>query len=240
MSVLEKSVQIIDVLGRADGPVRLGAVADAVAMPKSSTHRLLGEMARLGLVRPGGDGDYTLGYRLVHWGQLADDRLDLRTIAEPVMRRLSAEVAESCHLHVPDGASRVCVAAVPGPHMLRPVITIGTSRRLGPGAAGKLLLAYADPRARARAIELTPVAERAGLPTGEELATYRSRRWARSVGELEAGLSSWAAAVLTPDGEALAALTVSGATSRLPDERGQDVVERLLAAADELGAFVAG
>ena len=27
----------------------MGAVADAVAMPKSSTHRLLGEMARLGL-----------------------------------------------------------------------------------------------------------------------------------------------------------------------------------------------
>ncbi len=72
------------------------------------------------------------------------------------------------------------------------------------------------------------------------LAAYRERRWARSVGELEAGLSSWAAAVLTPEGEALAAITVSGATSRLPDERGPEVVERLLAAADELGALVAG
>lgn len=240
MSVLEKSVQIIDVLGRAEGPVRLGAVADAVAMPKSSTHRLLGEMARLGLVRPGGDGDYTLGYRLVQWGQLADDRLDLRAIAEPVMRRLSADVAESCHLHVPDGSSRVCIAAVPGPHMLRPVITIGTSRRLGTGAAGKLLLAYADPRASARAIELAPASERAALPTADELAAYRARRWARSVGELEAGLSSWAAAVLTPEGGALAAITVSGATSRLPDARGPEVVERLLAAADEIGSLVAG
>lgn len=240
MSVLEKSVQIIDVLGRAEGPVRLGAVADAVAMPKSSTHRLLGEMARLGLVRTGGDGDYTLGYRLVQWGQLADDRLDLRTIAEPVMRRLSDDVAESCHLHVPDGANRVCVAAVPGPQMLRPVITIGSTRRLGTGAAGKLLLAYADPRARARAVELTPAVERGALPSVDELAAYRERRWARSVGELEAGLSSWAAAVLTADGEALAAITVSGATSRLPDERGPEVVERLLAAADELGALVAG
>ena len=115
MSVLEKSAQIIDVLGRADGPVRLGAVAEAVAMPKSSTHRLLGELARLGVVRTRGSGHYTLGSRLVQWGALADSRVELRAVAEPAMRRLSEAVAESVHLHVPDGIERICVAGVPGP-----------------------------------------------------------------------------------------------------------------------------
>ena len=144
MSVLEKSAQIIDVLGHADGPVRLGAVADAVAVPKATAHRLLGELSRLGIVHSQGDGGYTLGYRLVQWGALADVRFELRAIAEPSMHELSGAVAESVHLHVPEGTSRVCVAGVPGPHTLRPVITVGTTRRLGIGAAGKLLLAFAD------------------------------------------------------------------------------------------------
>lgn len=229
MSVLEKSAQIIDVLGRADGPVRLGAVAEAVAMPKSSTHRLLGELARLGVVRTRGSGHYTLGYRLVQWGALADSRVELRAVAEPAMRRLSETVAESVHLHVPDGIERICVAGVPGPHLLRPVIDVGTARRLGRGAAGKLLLAFADGATRRRA-----VAGETSRPSDAELDAIRGRRWAASVGELELGLSAWAAAIRSPDGRALAAVAVSGASSRLPAERGPDIVERLLAAAQDI------
>jgi DNA-binding IclR family transcriptional regulator len=239
VSVLDKSVQIIDVLGHAPGPVRLGAVAEAVSLPKSSTHRLLGEMARLGLVRHRGDGDYTLGYRLVQWGQLADERLELRTIAEPVMRRLSTDVTESVHLHVPEGAHRVCVAGVDGPHMLRPVITLGAPNRLGVGAAGKLLMAYADPRVRDRALELTPEDARRWLPSSSDLALIRSRGWSTSVGELEPGLTAFAAAVLAPDGAALAALTVAGATPRLPEGRTDEIVRRLLDGAAEIGELVA-
>ena len=233
MSVLEKSAQIIDVLGHAEGPVRLGAVAEAVALPKSSTHRLLGELARLGLVRTRGSGHYTLGYRLVQWGALADSRVELRAAAEPAMRRLSEAVAESVHLHVPDGLERICVAGVPGPHLLRPVIDVGTARRLGKGAAGKLLLAYADPGARARIEQ-----QDGGAPTEAQLDEIRERGWAASVGELEVGLSAWAAVVLAPDGRALGALAVSGATSRLTVERGPGIVERLLAASREIEAAI--
>jgi DNA-binding IclR family transcriptional regulator len=238
VSVLEKSAQIIDVLGHAEGPVRLGAVADAVAMPKSSAHRLLGELSRLGIVRSEGDGEYTLGYRLVRWGALADDRFELRAVAEPVMRRLSDDVSESVHLHVPEGLARVCVAGVPGPHTLRPVIDVGTTRRLGVGAAGKLLLAYADDRVRGRLVDSTPAPQRSALPTDADLAAMRDQGWARSVGELEPGLSAWAAAVTAPDGDAVAALTVSGATTRLPDSRGPEVVARLSAATAEISALL--
>ena len=238
MSVLEKSAQIIDVLGHADGPVRLGAVADAVAVPKATAHRLLGELSRLGIVHSQGDGGYTLGYRLVQWGALADVRFELRAIAEPSMHELSDAVAESVHLHVPEGTSRVCVAGVPGPHTLRPVITVGTTRRLGIGAAGKLLLAFADERILRRVADLTPSDQ--PLPTPEDLETFRTQGWARSVGELEPGLTAWAAAVRAPGGDVLAALTVSGASTRLPDERGPEIVAHLSSAAARISAHLEG
>ena len=45
MSVLEKASDLIDCLGRAGEPVTLGHVREAMGMPKSSTHRLLSELA---------------------------------------------------------------------------------------------------------------------------------------------------------------------------------------------------
>ena len=51
MSVLEKASDLIDCLGQAGEPVTLAHVRSALAMPKSSTHRLLSELAALGIVR---------------------------------------------------------------------------------------------------------------------------------------------------------------------------------------------
>ena len=92
MSVLEKASDLIDCLGQAGEPVTLGHVRSALAMPKSSTHRLLSELAALGIVRHTEDGRYSLGPRLLYWGEAAAETFDLRAIAEPTMRRLRDEV----------------------------------------------------------------------------------------------------------------------------------------------------
>ena len=113
-------------------------------MPKSSTHRLLGELAGLGIVRRTEDGRYSLGPRLLYWGEAAAETFDLRAVAEPAMRRLRDEVGESVHLYIRDGDTRTCIAAVEARHELRPFIQLGRPLPLRAGAAGKLLLAFAD------------------------------------------------------------------------------------------------
>ena len=84
MSVLEKASELIDCLGHAGEPVSLAFVRSALDMPKSSTHRLLGELAGLGIVRRTEDGRYSLGPRLLYWGEAAAETFDLRAVAEPV------------------------------------------------------------------------------------------------------------------------------------------------------------
>jgi DNA-binding IclR family transcriptional regulator len=213
VSVLAKAAHVIDVLNRNVSPTKLGAIAEEVGLPKSSTHRLLNEMVALGMVRKLEDGIYTPGYRLVQWGHAADLALGIRQVAEPIMRRLSDEVRESVHLHVREGSHRVCVAGVPGPQTLRPEIQLGQTLPLGIGASGKILLAYADDRVR---------------------SLMRDRGWAMSESEMERGLTAVSAAVPTRDGSALGALTVAGATARLSEERCADVRPRVVAAAHEL------
>ena len=95
MSVLEKASDLIDCLGQAGEPVTLGHVREALGMPKSSTHRLLGELAALGIVRRTEDGRYSLGPRLLYWGEAAADTFDLRAVADQPMRRLRDRVARS-------------------------------------------------------------------------------------------------------------------------------------------------
>ena len=221
MSVLEKASELIDCLGHAGEPVSLAFVRSALDMPKSSTHRLLGELAGLGIVRRTEDGRYSLGPRLLYWGEAAAETFDLRVVAEPAMRRLRDAVGESVHLYLRDKDTRVCIAAVEARHELRPFIQLGRPLPLRAGAAGKLLLAFADEetqrlelrRARTRRGDVPQRARRRGSPTSSSGSA--TDRWATSVGERESGVAAAATPIVDSRGRVVAALCISGPTTRL-------------------------
>ena len=223
MSVLEKASELIDCLGHAGEPVTLGYVRSALGMPKSSTHRLLGELAALNIVRRTEDGRYSLGPRLLYWGEAAADTFDLRVVAEAPMRSLRNQVGESVHLYVRDHDTRICIAAVEGRHELRPFIQLGRPLPLRVGAAGKLLLAFAPSDVRElelqRALDDASAMPNAPGPRlAAQLDRIRAERWATSMGEREEGVSAVATAILDARDRVVAALCISAPTTRLgPD-----------------------
>jgi len=243
MSVLEKASELVDCLGRAGEPVTLGYVRSALDMPKSSTHRLLNDLAALGIVRRTEDGRYSLGPRLLYWGEAAANTFDLPALAETPMRNLRDAVGESVHLYIREHDTRICIAAVEGRHVLRPFIQLGRPLPLRVGAAGKLLLAFADrqlqdlelDRARAEASS-TPNSPAATL--GEQLEQIRSQRWATSVGEREEGVSAVATAIVDARDRVSAALSISAPTTRLGEERFAELRQPLEACAAEIHALL--
>jgi len=245
MSVLEKASELIDCLGHAGEPVSLAFVRSALDMPKSSTHRLLGELAGLGIVRRTEDGRYSLGPRLLYWGEAAAETFDLRVVAEPSMRRLRDAVGESVHLYLRDKDTRVCIAAVEARHELRPFIQLGRPLPLRAGAAGKLLLAFADDETQRLEIrraktdaETFPNAPGARL--AEELERIRAAGWATSVGERESGVAAAATQVVDSRGRVVAALCISGPTTRLVPGRIEDAREPLQRSAAEISELLRG
>ena len=81
------------------GPVnrsRSVYVRSTLDMPKSSTHRLLNELAALGIVRRTDDGRYSLGPRLLYWGEAAADTFDLRQVAEQANAHLARPTGREC------------------------------------------------------------------------------------------------------------------------------------------------
>jgi len=243
MSVLEKASDLIDCLGQAGEPVSLAYVRSALDMPKSSTHRMLSELAALGIVRRTEDGRYSLGPRLLYWGEAAAETFDLRAVAEPPMRRLRDELGESVHLYVRDHDTRICIAAVEARHELRPFIQLGRPLPLRAGAAGKLLLAFADEEVqrhelRRAKLDGEKLPNAPGARLADQLERIRSERWAMSVGEREDGVAAVATVVQDSRARVVAALCISGPTTRLTSARLDEVRKPLHDCAAEVSRLL--
>lgn len=244
MSVLGKATQILDLVTIADRQSTLTEIAEQLGQPRSSVHRLLTELMTLGLLTRRANATYAAGPRLVHWGEVAAHSIDLVEVARPRMEWLRDRLGESVHLYVREREHRICVAAVEGHYELRHFTEIGRPLPLRVGAAGKLLLAHADPATRSQEIAriaTDPPSPRA--PTARELEAQLEEigrsGWATSIGEREEGLV--AAAVPIKDGldRVVAALSVSGPSGRLAAEKlvalRPDIVEAAGQISEELG-----
>ena len=121
-----------------------------------------------------------------------------------------------------EGDARVCVASVERATGLRDTVPVGAVLPLEFGSGGKVLLAWAEDKGRFPGIEAA------------ELEAIRSRGWAESVAEREAGVASVSAPVFGPDGALSAAVCASGPVSRLGEHPGQRLAERVLVAARQI------
>jgi DNA-binding IclR family transcriptional regulator len=123
---------------------------------------------------------------------------------------------------VREGNARVCVASVERATGLRDTVPVGAVLPLELGSGGKVLLAWAEDEGRSSGIEAA------------ELDAVRSRGWAESVAEREAGVASVSAPVFDMAGDVSAAVSVSGPIARLGHSPGVRLAERVVAAAQEI------
>ena len=228
MSVLAKATRILDRVCEAPGPVTLTDVARELQEPRSSIHRLLTDLVSLGLLTRMDDVTYAPGPRLAQWGEVAARALDLAQVSRPLLEHLRDRTGESVRLYVLDGDSRVCAATVECTFELRHITQVGRRLPLRVGAAGKLLLAYGSSELQRRELGLAvtdPVSVGA-LPAGElerQLGEIRQSGWSVSIAEREEGLAAAAVPVRDRTGRVVAALSMSGPSSRLSSKRLQSM-----------------
>jgi len=248
VGVLDRCVTLLDLL--AGGPRSLRWLADASNLPRPTAHRLLValEAHRLVARDPGAGATaaaFRLGPRLTELAAVAGPELDLASLAGPVLDRLHSATGESVQLYVRSGDHRLCIAARDAGTGLRDSVPVGALLPLEVGSGGKVLLAWSVPMADASSgTALAGSADEPGdadvdgraretMASRAELAAVRSRGWAASVAEREAGVASVSAPVLR-DGVLLAALCVSGPVSRLGQAPGRKLAAAVAEAAADL------
>jgi DNA-binding IclR family transcriptional regulator len=243
VGVLDRSVALLNLL--ADGPRPLRWLSDHSGLPRPTAHRLLVALEAHRLVARDASGAFRLGPRLTELAAVAGPELDLASVAGPALDRLHRVTSESVQLYVRSGDHRLCIAARDAGTGLRDSVPVGALLPLEVGSGGKVLLAWpghgtAGAQTAGRwAADGGPAGGGAAGDGGEplvpeaELAAVRSRGWAASVAEREAGVASVSAPVFS-GGVLLAALCVSGPVSRLGQAPGRKLSSQVVEAAAEL------
>jgi DNA-binding IclR family transcriptional regulator len=213
--------ETLDALALAPDGLGVTEVADALGVHKASASRLLGTLRDRGLVeRDPGTRRYHLGARFVSLAGAAMRRLPVVSQARPELEQLTRLSAETTNLAVLDRFHVVYVDQVtPAQEIVMPS-WIGRRTPVHASSSGKVLVAFGDPAVReallGRTLEaLTPSTVTDPVRLRAVLDEARRRGHARSLGESEDDLVSIAAPVMR-DGRAVAAVSVSGPTKRLP------------------------
>lgn len=141
---------VLDLLAHSPRPLRHGEIARATGLPKSSATNLLDTLTAVGLVRAEERG-YSLGLRLIELGAAAAERLDIRAIARPVLRELSALGIGTSNLAILQGHDVLYIEKVNNPeHVIQIATRVGGTAPAHATALGKVLVAALPPDRRAR------------------------------------------------------------------------------------------
>ena len=246
-SLLERGLQILELLAAHPEGRALSSLAADAGLPLSATHRMLAELARCGYVRQArNQGDYVLTIKLVSLGLSFLSASGLVDVAQPSLDRLAEESRELVRLAIVDGNELVFVAKAQGATRgLRYDPDMGLSVPLSCSAAGHAWLStMSDEEALklvsrqgfAKADDFGPKAPTTVKALLGYVRAARKRGYS-VISEVFAPAMSAMSAPVVARGVALGVVTIAGPLVRLTEERMASLGEPLLTTAAEIAGL---
>ena len=226
----ELLVKVVD----AQEPIAFSTLASGTGLPKSTVSRLMSALERHGLVNRDPDRGYRPGEVFVGYAQSGRVDRDLVETAQPFLSELGRLTGETVNLGVPAAGMVKQIAQVDSRYLLGGTNWLGMSVPLHCSALGKVLLAFdaaSLPIGDLKRRTTATIVDRAVL--GRALAEVRRRGYATTDAELEPGLVAIAAPVRIT-GTVVAAMSVSGPSTRLSPSRIEEVAVVAVSQADAL------
>jgi DNA-binding IclR family transcriptional regulator len=235
---VDRALTILEVLARV-GEAGVTEIAGELGVHKSTAFRLVTTLEGHRLVEQTSDrGRYRLGVGVLRLAGATTARLDLVQEARPVCRQLAADTGETVNIAVLSDRSALYLDQVAGSSALQPHNWVGQHIPLHATSNGKVLLSGLEDGRLTEVLgslaRYTPLTITTRTKLRDELARVREQGYALAVDELEEGLTAAAAPVRNAHGDVVASMSVSGPSFRLGPDRVDDVVPRLVAAADEV------
>lgn len=237
-----RAFALLEHLVNTDGPVSLADIAQDVALPKASLHRMLASLEAGGLVirEPGQKNAYVIGPRLAQLALGVVMHSGTRRLRHAILTRLVADLGETCNLTMLHETEVLYLDRMEAPWPLRLDLKPGSRVPAYCSASGKLLLSMLPREQRAalvRALKLERFTQNT-ITDPElleaELDRTAHKRIAIDNEEFLAGIVCVAAPVVDENGTCIAAIAVHAPVSRAPLSRALEFVPRLQEAAKEL------
>ncbi len=223
VGVTQKIFAVLDAMSqqRKSG-VPLEEITELSGIPKTTVHRLLYSMNKLGYVEQDPVTNlYSLAGKFFELGKNALPYQRLTAVAKPLMQRLLFTYGESVNLAVPQGATAIYILVLESPKPHRLAAWVGQLSLLHCTSVGKCIAAYLSKEERQEALA------RYGLPAmtattitspeqlEDELVRVRSEGVALDNEENAMGAICVGAPIFANDHQPIAALSVSGPSIRM-------------------------
>lgn len=227
---LDRGLSVLELLAARRVPLRAIDLAAALAIPKGSLNRILRNLVDRGwLDRDERTMAFSLTHRLLAIGAATVCEKHLGEESLDIMRALRDLTGETVQLNVLVAEQGVSLEVVPSRHPVRLMVDPGSHHNLHGTAPGKVLLAFLPEGERERLLprlKLTADTERT-LTTVEALREDLRRTRERGYGidreEVMEGVRCVAAPIHDRSGACVAALTVTGPSTRVR----MDMIETL-------------
>jgi IclR family acetate operon transcriptional repressor len=220
-TAVDRGAELLVRVLESEEPVALTELASASGIPKSTASRLVSALERQGLVEQDGER-----------GRLRPGPAILRVAERNLVQRSVVELAGASLDALGEASGETINLAVPARHGVEHIAQVESRHFLGAGqwlgrsvdyhctAVGKVFMAFGRATvapAPLPAMTACTITSPARLRT--ELETVRAECFAAAVDELEIGLAAIAAPVHGAGGEVVAALSISGPTTRMTEPR---------------------
>lgn len=232
---VSRALDIITLVSMKKEGLGVTEIANQMDINKSSVYRILTTLAQYGYIEQDADsGRYRLGYTFLDISSKLLDSIDIRTEAKPYLHELGKVTDEVIHLVVYDHDEVVYIEKFEGTETLRMHSKVGRRAPMHCTGVGKAILAYLPTSTTEEIIQ------RKGLPVHtnytitdrakflSELEAVKQRGYALDLQENEVGINCIAVPIFDHAGNAVAALSISGPTIRMTDERMEELKPHVL------------
>ena len=215
---LTKGLSIIELLAEGKNPRGVSDISNALDMSKSNAHRLLQTLLALGYVKTS-SGQYGLTPKICTLGASVVANYDVRSLAMAEMRNLADLTQETVHLSISDNQEVVYIEKIDSPQPVCSHTKIGGRAPAYCVSTGKALLAFQpidwledtikdlDQHTNKTITDINVL--------NEEFAHIRKKGYALNRGEWHSELGGVAAPIFDVNSDVVAAIGLSGPTSRL-------------------------
>ena len=205
---LEKGLDVIELLAAEKSPLNLSAVSQRLGRSSGELFRMLQVLEFKGFITTSENGTgYVLTNKLF---ALAMAQAPVRSLVEtalPLMRKLTHDIGQSCHIAVASEDQIVVIARIERPGDLGFSVRVGYRREISRATSGLVLFAYQDEETRRNWLKRCRLKGEAAESFVARADVVRQRGHHEANSDFVRGIVDLSAPILR-NGIAVAALTV--------------------------------
>ncbi|MBX9587939.1 MAG: IclR family transcriptional regulator [Hyphomonadaceae bacterium] len=246
VQALDRGLALLEIVAQADG-LSLTSIAQRAGIAPSTAHRILATLKASGFVQcDEARGGYLIGVRAFKVGNAFLRNRKLVDVGRSILHELMRASGETANMGIENDGYIVFVAQIESHDAIRAFHRPGARGAMHASSLGKAILATLPEKS------VTQVLHRVGMRRFTErtivdpqillgeLELVRKRGWAIDDEERADGMRCVGSAVFDENGEAVGAISVSGPTVRVTEERLGELGPLVKRAAAELTARIGG